>query len=239
VKIEVHPDDEAVARGGAAIIATDLRAAVTSRGRFVMAVSGGRTPWRMLRVLAEERLPWEHVHVFQVDERVAPASDPDRNLAHLRASLLDHAPLPPDHIHAMAVEAPDLTLAAEQYARTLRGVAGSPPVLDLAHLGLGPDGHTASLVPGDPALDVADADVATSGPYQGRRRMTLTFPLINRSRRILWLVTGGEKAATLARLRAGDRSIPASRVRRDRALLLADRAAAQQLDTHEELETEK
>jgi 6-phosphogluconolactonase len=239
VKIEVHPDEEGVAHSAAAIIATDLRAAVTSRGRFVMAVSGGRTPWRMLRVLADEPLPWEDVHVFQVDERVAPADDPDRNLTHLRASLLDHAPLPPDNIHAMAVEEADLAYESERYARTLRDVAGAPAVLDLVHLGLGPDGHTASLVPGDPALDVAYADVATSGPYQGRRRMTLTFPLINRSRRILWLVTGGEKAAMLVRLRAGDRSIPASRVCRDHALVLADRAAAQRLDTHEELESEK
>lgn len=239
MKIEVYPDDGAVARSAAAIIAADLRAAVASRGRFVMAVSGGRTPWRMLRALAGERLPWEQVHVFQVDERAAPAADPDRNLAHLRASLLDHAPLPPDHVHAMPVEAADLGRAVEQYARTLRDVAGDPAVLDLVHLGLGPDGHTASLVPRDPALDITDADVATSGPYQGRRRMTLTFPLINRSRRILWLVTGSEKAATLVRLRDGDRSIPASRVRRDRALVLADRAAAQRLDTHEELETEE
>jgi len=177
--------------------------------------------------------------VFQVDERLAPAADPDRNLAHLHASLLDRAPLRPDHVHAMPVEAADLGRAAEQYARTLRDVAGDPAVLDLVHLGLGPDGHTASLVPGDPALDIVDADVATSGPYQGRRRMTLTFPLINRSRRILWLVTGSEKAATLVRLRDGDRSIPASRVRRDRALVLADRAAAQRLDTHEEQEAEE
>jgi len=239
VKIEVHPDDEAVARRAAAIIAADLRAAVTARGRFAFAVSGGRTPWRMLRALADERLPWEQVHVFQVDERVAPAGDPDRNLAHLRASLLDHAPLPPDHVHAMSVEAADLGRAAEQYGRTLHDVAGVPAVLDLVHLGLGPDGHTASLVPGDPAVDIADADVATSGPYQGRCRMTLTFPLINRARRILWLVTGGEKAEALVRLRAGDRSIPASRVRRDSALVVADRAAAQRLDIHQELEAEK
>jgi 6-phosphogluconolactonase len=239
VKIDVFADDEAAARGAAVIIAADLRAAVVSRGRFVMAVSGGRTPWRMLRALNEEQLPWEQVHVFQVDERVAPADDPDRNLVHLRDSLLDHAPLRADHIHAMPVEAADLGHAAEQYARALRDVAGSPAVLDLVHLGLGPDGHTASLVPGDPALDVADADVAMSGPYQGRRRMTLTFALINRSRRILWLVTGGDKAATLLRLRGGDRSIPASRVRRDDALVLADRAAARRLDIHEQLEAEK
>jgi 6-phosphogluconolactonase len=239
MKIEVYPDDEAVARSAAAIIAVDLRAAVVSRGRFVMAVSGGRTPWRMLRVLAGEPLPWKQVHVFQVDERAVPVADPDRNLAHLRASLLDHAPLPPDQVHAMPVEAADLGRAVEEYARTLRDVAGDPAVLDLVHLGLGPDGHTASLVPCDPSLEIADADVATSGPYQGRRRMTLTFPLINRSRRILWLVTGSEKAATLVRLRDGDRSIPASRVRRDRALVLADRAAAQRLDTHEEQEAEE
>ena len=239
MKFEVQPDEEAVARRAAAIIAADLRAAVTSRGRFAMAVSGGRTPWRMLRALAEEPLPWEKVHVFQVDERVAPADAPDRNLAHLRASLLDHAPLSADHVHAMPVDAADRAGAAAQYARTLQDVLGSPAVLDLVHLGLGPDGHTASLVPGDPALDVADADVAMSGPYQGRRRMTLTFPLINRSRRILWLVTGGDKAETLVRLRDGDRSIPASRVRRDGALLVADRAAAQRLETHDAMEAEK
>jgi 6-phosphogluconolactonase len=239
VKFEFFPDDEAAARRAAAVIAADLRAAVTARGRFVMAVSGGRTPWRMLRAMADERLPWEQVHVFQTDERVAPAGDPDRNLAHLRASLLDHAPLRADHVHAMPVEAADLGRAAEQYAAMLCDVAGDPAVLDLVHLGLGPDGHTASLVPGDPALDIVDADVATSGPYQGRRRMTLTFPLINRARRILWLVTGGEKADALLRLRDGDRSIPAFRVRREGALVIADRAAAQRLETHQELEAEK
>lgn len=237
VKIEVEPDDDAVARKAAAIIAADARAAVPARGRFIMAVSGGRTPWMMLRALAGEQLPWESVHVVQVDERVAPAADPDRNLAHLRESLLDHAPLRPDQIHAMPVEATDLTRAAGQYAQTLREVAGYPPLLDLVHLGLGPDGHTASLVPGDPVLDVTDADVAVTGPYQGRRRMTLTFPIINRSRRVLWLVTGGEKSETLVRLRDGDPSIPASHVRRDRALVLADRAAAERLGSNKTLET--
>jgi 6-phosphogluconolactonase len=239
VKIEVYPDDEVVARKAAAVIAAAARAAVTSRGRFIMAVSGGHTPWRMLRALASDELPWQQVHIVQVDERVAPAADPDRNLAHLRASLLDHAPLPPDHIHAMPVEAADLDRAAEQYALTLRDVAGSPPMLDLVHLGLGPDGHTASLVPGDPVLDITDADVAVTGSYHGRRRMTLTFPIINRSRLVLWLVTGSEKAATLVRLRDGDRSIPAARVRQDRSLVLADRAAAERLGSNEKLEAQK
>jgi len=236
MKIEVHPDDIVIARKAAATIADAARAAISSRGRFVMAVSGGHTPWLMLRAFADERLSWEGVHVVQVDERVAPPGDPERNLAHLRESLLDHAPLPSEQIHAMPVDAPDLNGAAQQYAAQLREVAGSPPVLDLVHLGLGADGHTASLVPEDPVLDVTDADVAVTNPYQGRRRMTLTFPIINRSRRVLWLVTGREKAEALVRLNAGDPSIPASGVRRDRALVLADRAAAAALDTSEKWE---
>ena len=239
MKIEVYPDDDTVAGKAAAVIAADMRSALAARGRYVMAVSGGHTPWLMLRALAEEPLPWQQVNVVQVDERVASANDPERNLAHLRASLLTCVALPPDHIHAMPVEATDLDRAAAQYASTLRDVAGSPPVLDLVHLGLGPDGHTASLVPGDPALDVTDADVAVADAYQGRRRMTLTFPIINRSRFVLWLVTGSEKTAALVRLRDGDRSIPAARVRQDRALLLADRAAAARLDTDEQQEAQK
>jgi len=239
MQIEVCPDAESIALKAAEIIASDARAAVAARGRFILAVSGGRTPWLMLRALATEQLPWERIHVVQTDERIAPAGDPDRNLAHLRASLLDHAPLPPSHIHAMPVEAPDLDRAAEQYARILRDVAGSPPALDLVHLGLGADGHTASLVPADPVIDVVDADVATTRPYQGRRRMTLTFPLINRSRRVLWLVTGQEKAAALARLRDKDPSIPASRVRQDRALAFVDSAAAEQLDARETQQAQK
>jgi 6-phosphogluconolactonase len=147
----------------------------------------------------------------------------------LQESLLEHAPLPPEQIYAMPVESVDLESAAKQYAATLAKIAGSPPVLDLVHLGLGPDGHTASLVPGDAVLEVNDADVAVTGIYQGRRRMTLTYPIINRARRVLWLVTGSEKAGMLTRLREGDPSIPAGRVNQERALVLADRAAAGQL----------
>jgi 6-phosphogluconolactonase len=229
LKIEVLADADAVARAAAAIIAADARAAVAARGRFTVAVSGGHTPWVMLRALAGKEVPWGGVHVVQVDERVAPAGHPDRNLTHLRESLLEHAPLPPEQIHAMPVESPDLEAAAARYAETLREISGSPPVLDLVHLGLGPDGHTASLVPGDPVLGVIDADVALTGAYQGRRRMTLTYPALNRARRVLWVVTGDEKAGMLVRLRDGDRSIPAGRVRPDEALVLADRAAAGRL----------
>jgi 6-phosphogluconolactonase len=226
MKIDVLPDADSVAREGAAIIAREARAAVAARGSFILAVSGGRTPWMMLRALSNQDMPWDTVHVVQVDERVALAGHPDRNLTHLHDILLKQARLPMDRIHAMPVDASDLEVAATQYARTLQELAGSPPVLDLVHLGLGPDGHTASLIPGDPVLDVTDTDVALTGIYQGRRRMTLTYPILNRARWILWLVTGSEKADMLARLREGDRSIPAGLVRREQALVLADRAAA-------------
>jgi 6-phosphogluconolactonase len=226
MKIDTLPDADSVARAGAAFTAAEARAAVAARGRFIMAVSGGRTPWTMLRALASEPMPWADVHVVQVDERIAPDGDADRNLTHLRESLLAHCPLAPDHVHAMPVEAADLEAACQRYAVTLREIAGSPAVLDLAHLGLGPDGHTASLVPGDPVGDVTSADVALTGIYQGRRRMTLTYPSLNRSRRILWLVTGHEKADMLPRLRDGDRSIPAGRISREQSVVLADEAAA-------------
>ena len=226
MKIEVLADAEAAALRAAELLAAEARAAVEARGRFALAVSGGHTPWQMLQGLADEEVPWKAVHLFQVDERVAPAGHPDRNLTHIGQSLLGRAALPPGQLHAMPVEERDLEAAAARYARELEAVAGTPPVLDLVHLGLGPDGHTASLVPGDPVLDATGADVALTGVYQGRRRMTLTLPILDRSRRVLWLVTGSEKAGMLMRLRAGDASIPAGRVRQDRALVLADRAAA-------------
>ena len=226
MKIEALADADSVARAGAALTAAEARAAVAARGRFIVAFSGGHTPWQMLRALADEQVPWAGVHVVQVDERVAPAGDPDRNLTHLRESLLARCPLRPEQVHAMPVESADLEAAGARYALTLQQIAGSPAVLDLAHLGLGPDGHTASLVPGDPVLDVTGADVALTGVYQGRRRMTLTYPVLNRARRIVWLITGPEKAEMLARLCRGDRSIPAGRVDQEQALVLADHEAA-------------
>lgn len=226
MKFEIFDQADAVARAGAAVIAADARAAIAARGLFAMAVSGGHTPWIMLRALAAECVPWAGVHIFQVDERVAPTGHPDRNLTHLRESLLENAPLRPEQIHAMPVESPDLEAAAAQYETVVRDAFGTPPVLDLIHLGLGPDGHTASLVPGDAALEITKEDVAITAAYQGRRRMTLTYPILNRARRILWVVTGKEKAEMLSRLRNGDISIPAGLVHRNQALLLADRDAA-------------
>lgn len=227
INVEVSETAEAAARRAAEVIAEEARKSAAARGRFVLAVSGGHTPWVMLRDLAAADVPWPAVHIVQVDERIAPAGDPDRNLTHLRESLLDRAPLQAGQIHAMPVESGDPAAAAGQYAATLRQIAGSPAVIDLVHLGLGPDGHTASLVPGDPVLDVENADVGVTGVYQGRRRMTLTYPIINRSRLVLWVITGAEKAAMLSRLVDGDPSIPAGRIQRERALLIADQAAAE------------
>ena len=224
--IEVLADAESAAERAASLIVDHAWESIAARGLFVMALSGGRTPWIMLRRLATAQLPWRAVHIVQVDERVAPAGDPDRNLTHIFESLLPGSPLNPDEIHAMPVESRDLRTAAHSYGVTLRRIAGDPAVIDLAHLGLGADGHTASLVPGDPVLDVDDADVGLSGPYQGWRRMTLTYPILNRARSILWLVTGEEKAGMVKRLLDGDRGIPAGRVSQERAQLVADRAAA-------------
>jgi 6-phosphogluconolactonase len=236
MRIEVLEDANAVAGKAAALIAAEARQAVAARGRFIMAVSGGHTPWIMLRALAGEEVPWSSVHVFQVDERVAPEGHSDRNLTHLRESLLEHAPLPTDQLYAMPVELKDLNIAASKYAAELMRIAGSPPVLDLVHLGLGPDGHTASLVPGDQVLDVTDRDVAVTGVYQGRNRLTLTYPVINRARLILWLVTGSEKVPMYKRLQAADQSIPAGRVPQNNAVLLADIAAAGERTTEGEKE---
>jgi 6-phosphogluconolactonase len=226
MQIEVFADADAVARRAADFVAAQARAAASQRGRYVMAVSGGHTPWKMLRALAELNMPWAKVALAQVDERVAPAGDPDRNLTHLAASLFKHAPQARAQLHAMPVESADLESAADAYAATLSKLAGSPSVLDLVHLGLGPDGHTASLVPGDAVLAVADKDVAVTGEYQGRRRMTMTYPILDRARQVLWLVTGADKAPMLERLLSADQTIPAGRVCQDRGVVFADRAAA-------------
>jgi 6-phosphogluconolactonase len=226
MKVEIFPDAATVAHKAADFIAEAARKAVAARGLFTLAVSGGHTPWQMLRVLAKLDVPWQGVHLFQVDERVAPAGDKDRNLTHLQESLLGTVALPASQVHAMPVEDADLLAAAARYAKTLESIAGVPPVLDLVHLGLGPDGHTASLVPGDKALDVTSADVSVAGPYQGRLRMTLSYPVLDRARTVLWLITGADKVPMFARLRAGDRTIPAGRVLSARAVVLADAAAA-------------
>jgi len=224
MEIRILPDADRVASAAAAFIASEARSAIAARGRFVMAVSGGSTPWAMVRELAIEELAWDKVHVVQVDERIAPPGDPERNLTNLCASfgarLASRV-----QIQAISVEISDPEEAARIYAASLQEITGSPVVLDLVHLGLGSDGHTASLIPNDPVLDVSERDVATTGSYNGRRRITLTYPIINRARQVLWLITGAEKQEMLVRLREGDVSIPAGRVKSVSALVLTDIAA--------------
>jgi len=214
-ELETLADPAAVAAAGAAFVAERARAAVAADGSFHFAVSGGHTPWAMFAELASETVPWEAVVIYQVDERVAPPDDPDRNLAHLRQALGSA----PAQVRAMPVNDGDLVAAAAAYAASL------PAQFDLVHLGLGPDGHTASLVPGDPVLAVTDRLVALTQPYQGRVRMTLTYPALARARQILWLVTGSDKKGPLAKLLAGDTTIPAGGVEAAASLVMADRAA--------------
>jgi len=227
MKMEVLADVEQVAVRAAALIAASARAAFKARKRFVMAVSGGHAPWMILRMLGKEEVPWGGVHILQVDERIEPAGDPDRDLIHLRESLLANTMIETTHVHPMPVDLQSADKAIAAYTRTLVSIAGPCPVIDLVHLGLGSDGHTASLVPGDPILQVMDRDVAITGVYQGRRRMSLTYPVLNRAAQILWVVTGSENGEALAQLLNGSTSIPGGRIRRDNALILADQAAAE------------
>jgi 6-phosphogluconolactonase len=214
--LRVLADAEATAQAGAELLAEVAATAVARHGRCDAAVSGGRTPEVMFERLAGLDVRWDRVTLYQVDERVAPPGDPSRNLTNLMASLGTVTV----RVEAMGVNDEDLEQAAAAYAAAL------PARFDVVHLGLGPDGHTASLVPGDPVLDVVDRLVAVTQPYQAHRRMTLTYPGLSRADLLLWLVTGEEKRDALARLRAGDTSIPAGRVTAVRSVVLADAAAA-------------
>jgi 6-phosphogluconolactonase len=217
--MEVVGDERAAARRAAELIAEAGAEAAAARGPFGLALSGGRTPWAMLAILGElEQMPWDAAELFQVDERIDSPGSEDRNLTHMVLGLsMDHQ----STLRPMPVTQRDLEQAARDYESSL------PERFDLVHLGLGPDGHTASLVPGDPVGEVSDRRVAlTEGEYQGHRRMTLTYPAIDAARQILWLVTGPSKREPLRQLLAGDESIPAGRVRNANMVIVADEAAA-------------
>jgi 6-phosphogluconolactonase len=219
IELEVLDDERSAAGRAAELIAADGAAAVAARGSFGLAMSGGRSPWAMLAILGElEQTPWSQTSLFQVDERIASPGSEDRNLTHMVLGLsMDHQ----SALRPMPVTQRDPDSAAREYEASL------PDPLDLVHLGLGPDGHTASLVPGDPVLEVSDRRVAlTDSAYQGHRRMTLTYPVIDAARKVLWLVTGAEKREALAKLLAGDTSIPAGRVENGSMIVVADQAAA-------------
>jgi len=225
VRLIVLADPAAAARRAADEIGYVCQEAVRARGRALIAVSGGQTPWVMLSELRRRELPWELIHVAQVDERCAPRGDPQRNLTRLEHILLRHGP-PAPRLWPMPVEEASLEQAGMAYQALLEAQFGAPLQFDLVQLGLGTDGHTASLVPGDAALSIADRDVAVTGPYQGLRRMTLTFPALSRARQRLWLVTGASKAPRLAQLLGGAGDIPALQVARDHTSVIADAACA-------------
>lgn len=225
METEVYATAEEAAHVAAELIYTAADTALQHQERFAIAFSGGRSPALMLETLAGAELPWAQIDVFQVDERIAPSGDAARNLTGLIDNLAARVALPAGNLHPMPVEGDNLAEAAIDYQRLLVEQLGLPPILDLVHLGLGADGHIASLVPGDPALLVDDRDVAVTQPYQGRQRLTLTYPMLNRARRILYLVTGADKKDAIARLMAGDPTIPAGRLRQDNALLILDEAA--------------
>ena len=218
LKLEVVEDANAAAARTAELVAEAGAEAARERGAYGFAVSGGRTPWRMISLLTDEPLPWQETSIYQVDERVAAPGSQERNLTHLISML----PIERQQVlRPMPVTSRDLEAAAREYESAL------PENLDLVHLGLGPDGHTASLVPNDPVLEVTDRRVAlTAHPYQGHRRMTLTYPALSAARGIVWLVTGEDKREALQRLLDGDTSLPAGRVQNDQITVIADPAAA-------------
>jgi 6-phosphogluconolactonase len=221
IDLEVVDSDRAAARRAAELIAAAGQRAVADHGSFSFAMSGGRSPWAMLAILGDlEEMPWGETELFQVDERIASPGSEDRNLTHMVLGLsMDHQ----SALRPMPVTNRDLDAAAHEYDNSL------PDRIDLVHLGLGPDGHTASLVPGDPVLEVDDKRVSvTTNEYQGHRRMTLTYPALAEAREIIWLVTGEEKRDPLRKLIAADPSIPAGRVRNESMSIVADSAASPQ-----------
>lgn len=221
--VEFLVNEAALATRTADLVAARLAEAVDARGRATLAVSGGSTPIAFFAELAGRKLPWENVHVFQVDERVAPPG-PERNFTGLQEALLARVPIPPENVHPMPVDEPDLSVAAGTYGEEIRAVTGPEGRIDVVHLGLGDDGHTASWPPGDPVVDATE-DVAVVGPFNGLLRMTLTPRAVNRAGWIVWMISGAAKAAALRGLMAGDPALPASRVRRHDVTLLADGAA--------------
>lgn len=226
MRVDVCADADEMAAFACAMLVALASECIATRGRFVCALSGGSTPWRTLQRFAGASVDWSRVHILQVDERVAPDGDDLRNATHLHDAFLSRVPEPLGGVHLMPVGTMSAIDAAQSYSRLLHDISGTPSRIDLVHLGLGDDGHTASLVPRDLALRVGDIDVAATGRYAGTQRVTLTYPVLFRARHILWLVSGASKQHAFAQLVAGDATIPAARVRRECAHVLVDQAAA-------------
>ena len=215
IALEVVADPAAAARRVGSLVAERARRAAESQGRFGVALS--KVAPGLIDALVAGAPAWAALDVFQADEQVSPAGSSDRNLTAILSALPPEAV---DSLRPMPVEAPDLDDAARLYESEL------PDPVDLVHLGLGLDGHTASLLPGDPVLAVDDRLVAVTEEHEGFRRMTLTYPGLDAARELVWLVTGEAKREVLARLLAGDDSIPAGRISNPHQLVVADAAAA-------------
>ena len=233
MQLNIRPDADQATRSAGVWLQAAIARSIGQRGRCSVAISGGSTSGALLEQLGTATLPWNAVDVFQVDERIAPPQAEARNLRVLARHLAGHAGV---RIHPMPVESDDLDAAAARYQSVLRRVCGTPPVLDVVHLGLGADGHTASLIPGDAALRIVDADVALTAIYQSYRRMTLTMPVLRNAGQQLWLVTGAVKADALHELlRAGPRDSrrsPAAQAGDTNATVFIDESAAGPLRRH-------
>lgn len=225
MKIHIEADADVLALQAAAWIGGQARRTLDERGQFSIALSGGRGPHRLYEALAREKIEWQRVQLFQVDERAAPPDSPERNFRAIRALLVERVAIPAGQVHPMPVDTDDLEAAAGEYAATLERALGPERILDLVHLGLGEDGHTASLLPGDAASEPG-APVIVSREHEGFRRLSLNYPVLSAARQRCWFVTGAGKSEVLPRAVDGDLAIPAGRIRREDSLVFADQAAA-------------
>ena len=219
-----QPDAESAAFEAARHIEKIARELLYKKPLVSIAFSGGTTPAAMFQHLSAMRLDWGRIHIFQVDERIAPPGDAARNSTEFQKLLLERVPLPVAQFHPMPVEAGDLQKAAMDYAAELRTIMGDPPQIDILHLGIGADGHTASLLVGDDVYQ-RKSDVIVSAELGGYRRMTLNFQVLNNAQHIVWLITGSSKRKMLKRMLEKDEDIPAGRVSQANAVVVADSAA--------------
>jgi 6-phosphogluconolactonase len=229
-ELEVLPDPEALARRAAERV---LAAALATPDRFAIALSGGSTPRRLYQLLAAMPMPWQRTHWFWGDERFVPPADPASNQRMVREALLTHVPVPPDQIHPVPTTGVTPEEAAAQYERTLQQFHGGDalrpdrPLFDVVLLGLGTNGHTASLFPGQAVLDERVRWTGVMHDPEAGTRITLTYPALESSRETMFLVAGADKKMVLREVLAGDRRHPASRLEPVGALrVLADAAAA-------------
>ncbi|MGJ3252030.1 MAG: 6-phosphogluconolactonase [Elainellaceae cyanobacterium] len=216
-KVEILSDKSALVQRSLDVVLKHIQAAIAKRGRCSIALAGGSTPKPLYESLATQSLPWDALHIFWGDERYVPSDHPDSNERMARMAWLDRVPIPPDNIHPVPTDAPEPSQAADQYEAEIRDVfetqPGAYPALDIVLLGMGDDGHTASLFPHTAALDVSDR-LITVGNKDGQPRITFTAPFINYAHCVIFLVAGANKRPALAQVFApeGDATAYPSRL---------------------------